>query len=135
MELLFLLSWYKIPLIKRGCHYQLKKRGHILSTISLILKKGLFFSIFAQKCIRHMSLFLWCQLFFSMACKIIEYKSCGELFSYTPGLGSCRVYWWGFHIKRSWNICLVRMLCTNSLAHDLFRFFWLLNILVLVKIS
>ena len=65
---------------QKGLPLPTKKRGHILSTISLILKKGLF-SIFAQKCIRHMSLFLWCQLFFSMACKVILYKSSSELFS------------------------------------------------------
>ena len=108
---------------QKGLPLPTKKRGHILSTISLILKKGSFFQFL------HKNASVTCRSsfdvsFFSMASKINVYKSCLELFSFTPGLGSCRFYWCGFHFKKSWNICLMWMLCTNSLAHEFLYILW-----------
>ena len=43
-------------------------------------------------------------------------------------LGSCGFQWCSFHScgvsKKSWNICLMQILCTNSLAHAFFHILW-----------
>ena len=72
-----------------------KKRPYSVYYISDIKKRALFFNFCTKMHPSHVALPLM-SAFFSMACKIILYKSCGELFSFTPGLGSCRVYWCGF---------------------------------------